>query len=157
MVVEKQGDIFDSWATVIGHGVNTFGIMGSGIAKTVRALYPDVYATYHDKCVNEGFAGGIAQLLTVQNFEKRTAGDMRIIANISSQIQPGANAELGLLRDGLIDTLNQMTELGLRSLALPRIGAGIGGLQWDDVLETIKEVSLDFPDIIIEVWEFVQK
>jgi len=40
------------------------------------------------------------------------------------------------------------------TVALPRIGAGVGGLHWDEVLHTIKEAAKLHPGIDVEVWEF---
>lgn len=150
-VVDKNGDIFETEAQVIGHGVNIRGLMGAGIAKTVRHLYPSVFREYRDACENETLEGGECLLVKAEEWD---GDEPRYIANISSQINPGANASLDLLRKGLEDTFQQLDYASLTSLALPRIGAGIGGLVWEDALEVIKEVSENYPEIEVEVWTY---
>ena len=57
-VVLKQGDIFTSTSQVIGHGVSTQGVMGSGIARTVRITYPSVFRAYREACEDGRLYGG---------------------------------------------------------------------------------------------------
>lgn len=49
-LIHKTGDMFQTEQPAVIHGVNIAGIMGSGIAKTVRQLYPDVYEGYRSIC-----------------------------------------------------------------------------------------------------------
>lgn len=142
-VVYKTGNLFSSDAQVFGHGVNTVGVMGAGIAKTFKEMFPKNYRAYQKAC-SEGFSPGGSLLV-------QEGG--RYIANISSQDLPGPNADLRWLKNGLLSTLLTMNTLGLNSVALPRIGAGIGGLDYHDVKSTIEEVSEEFPEITVEVWE----
>lgn len=145
-VIEKRGDLFSSTAGVIGHGVNTQGYMGAGIAKSFRELYPKNYQVYKDACLKGRLNPGEALV---------TNTDGRFIANIASQEFPGANASLSLLHDGLTAALMTVQILGGEvdnSLAIPRIGAGIGGLIWEDALVVIEEVSKEFPKVTIEIW-----
>ena len=86
--------------------------------------------------------------------DEHNGDDPRLIANIAAQVLPGAEAKLHLLAEGLDNMFLQMEELGLNTVALPRIGAGVGGLHWDEVLHTIKEAAKLHPGIEVEVWEF---
>ena len=45
-IVFKNGDMFSSTANILCHQVNCMGRMGSGIAKTVREKFPNVYEAY---------------------------------------------------------------------------------------------------------------
>lgn len=150
-VVHFEGNIFDSEAPVIGHGVNLQGAMDSGIAAQVKELYPSVYESYKQVCEFDSLAAGTSLVLQVTEEESDTP---RWIANIASQVQPGANADLKLLEDGLYDTIEQMRDMGLFHLALPRIGAGIGGLDWDLVLDAIESEAEVNPDFTVEVWTY---
>ena len=49
-VTIMQGDIFTTQAQVIGHGVNTQGLMGNGVARTIRIMYPSVFKAYQQAC-----------------------------------------------------------------------------------------------------------
>lgn len=149
-VVELTGDIFDSEAAVIGHGVNLQGVMGAGIAATVKELFPTVYEGYKQTCDFGGLVAGSALILPVGEDQESP----KFIANIASQIKTGANADLKLIEAGLYDTIEQMRDLGENHLALPRIGSGIGGLDWNDVLDVINSEAEVNPDFTIEVWTY---
>lgn len=150
-VIHKNGNIFDTEMPVIGHGVNLDGVMGSGIAAKVAVLYPTVEESYRQVCEFGGLNAGSALILKVADEEFE--GD-RWIANISSQVEQGRNAKLPLLEAGLYETIEQMREMGLKGLALPKIGAGIGGLEWADVLDAIESEAEVNPDFTVEVWTF---
>lgn len=139
------GDLFSSSVEVIGHGVNTQGIMGAGVAKAVRSKYPKVYEIYKLRC-------NMKQLVPGDHLTIYDGFSGVWVANIASQEYLGADAKLELLESGLTNLLDFMEDSGLETLALPRIGAGIGGLEWNDVKELIENISKKYEDIIIEVW-----
>ena len=146
-IVDRKGNIFDSEASAIGHGVNTYGVMGAGIAKQVRERFPYVYSVYRSSCDSGNFLPGMT--IPVQDPETGVW-----ILNLASQERPGADARLEWLEEALSETLRQISNMGWTSLALPQIGAGIGGLEWDDVRAMIVELSGEYPEITIELWEF---
>lgn len=149
MIEYHNGDILNSHATVIGHGVNLKGAMGAGIAKQIKQNYPNVYLQYRQACrTNELIPGGCL-LVQTQN------SPPRYIANIASQIELGANAKIEYLFVGLQQAYEQMIALNLTSLALPQIGAGIGGLDWDNqVHPTIRTLAKSYPSIQTEIWTY---
>ena len=57
-VTIMQGDIFTTQAQVIGHGVNTQGLMGNGIAHTIHIMYPSVFKAYQQVCDDGTLYGG---------------------------------------------------------------------------------------------------
>lgn len=150
-VTIMQGDIFATQAQVIGHGVNTQGLMGNGIARSIRIMYPSVFKAYQQACDDGTLYGGQCLIAMA---DEHNGDDPRLIANIAAQVLPGAEAKLHLLAEGLDNMFLQMEQLGLNTVALPRIGAGVGGLHWDEVLYTIKEAAKLHPGIDVEVWEF---
>lgn len=149
-VVLKQGDIFTSTSQVIGHGVSTQGVMGSGIARTVRITYPSVFRAYREACEDGRLYGGQCLLVVA---DEHKDDEVRVIANIASQVCPGPYAKLHLLAEGLDNMFLQMEQLGLCSVSLPRIGTNTGGLNWDEVWYTIRETAKMHPEIDVEVWE----
>lgn len=157
MITHKTGNIFTSSAKVIGHGCNTLGSMGAGIAKTVQDKYPSIYQEYHKYCTEMDNIIGTCLLL--QDEETGI-----YIANMFSQIKPGRDAKYTYLYHSLRDTLRQMNELQLNTLALPQIGAGIGGLDWESVQLVIEKVHEENQDttntdfninnLEIELWTY---
>lgn len=149
MYSEHIGDIFTSTADAIGHGVNCHGLMAAGIAKAVRAKMPDrFYADYNTLC----------QLYDMQGEFNISVNDETglTIVNLYTQVFPGPNAEYRLLVSSMArfimenDSVLNDQDNYFESIALPRIGCGIGGLDWN----IVKPILQGFSKFIdIEVWE----
>ncbi|MBC9707541.1 MAG: macro domain-containing protein [Enterococcus sp.] len=147
MITYKEGDIFTTDMPAIGHGVNCKGVMGSGIAVTVRKLYPDVYKAYAQYCRTPGLNGGDV-------FIMKSEVDGKYIFNMASQVKMGKNATYDLLEASLWAAFDGLEELELSGLALPQIGCGIGGLEWAKARPMIEEVAASYPLIDVELWTF---
>lgn len=148
MIKHIDGNIFDTELAVIGHGVNCRGKMGAGIAKTVREIYPVTYLVYNKACNTIGLEGG--DMLPVLN------PDGRWILNMASQYKEGRNADLEFLEDSLASSFVWCEENGFDAFALPEIGCGIGGLDWDtEVLPLMEEYAEKHPDVTLELWHYV--
>lgn len=81
-----HGDLFDSEAAALGHGVNVDGLMGAGIAATFARTFPRLLLEYRAACRSEALqAGGM--------FPWR-APDGRWVYNLASQDRPGRRARL---------------------------------------------------------------
>lgn len=149
MYSEHVGDIFTSTADAIGHGVNSRGVMGAGIAKAVRAKMPDRYfGDYKNLCTIYDMSGEF-------NVGVDDETGLTII-NLYTQVMPGANAEYRLLVSSMAkfimenDSVLNDQDNYFESIALPRIGCGIGGLDW----KYVKPILQGFSEFIdIEVWE----
>lgn len=146
MFIEKTGDIFTSTQLAIGHGVNCYGVMGSGIACTVRKLFPNVYKEYKEYCKTIGLNGG--EMLPIQ----ATNGPM--ILNLASQYHPGKNATYEFLIESVERAFIFCEENRYSGFALPYIAAGIGGLELEKVLEILQQKAKEHPTVDLEVWEF---
>lgn len=141
MTIEHRvGDLFEqSDLKAIAHGVNCQGKMGAGIALRFKLLYPDMFKQYAELCE-------LGVLSLGMNFT--WAGhDGRVIFNLASQYDPGPHASLDAIRTSLWDASWTAVCADIFKIGLPKIGAGIGGLDWVDVEAVIKEVALDFPEI----------
>lgn len=146
MLIHKTGNIFTSEQTAIGHGVNCKGVMGSGIAVTVKKLFPEVYEVYRSYCKKVGLRGG-DMLPVVTNGGK-------IILNLASQEKTGANAHYGFLEESALKAFAYCQANNISGFALPQIGAGIGGLKWEAVLGILTDCSEKFPGVDLEVWTY---
>lgn len=124
---EVTGNLLNAEEVAIGHGVNTKGLMGAGVAKAIREAYPQISGSYIEWCKTA--RGGDVQLYKVS--------PERIIVNIATQELPGADARYEWLVAGLDKAVEQLQRLGVYKLALPRIGCGIGGLDWNAVKQII--------------------
>lgn len=120
------GDVFAADADAIAHGVNTRGIMGAGIAVHFRNKYPEMHLQYADVCDRYGFAlAGTYFAYTAENGE--------VIYNLFTQTLPGANADYALVERSALAMLLDAERTGVKSIAIPAIGCGIGGLELHNV------------------------
>ncbi len=136
MVEYKTGDLFDPafGFDAVGHGVNCFGKMGAGIAVVFRRDHPVMYEAYKRMCDQRFLLPG--QVMPWYE-------DDIVIYNIASQYRPGADASAKYLAVGLRYVLFHMDHNNIQHLGLPQIGAGIGGLTFQTVSDTIEEVFKD--------------
>lgn len=147
-LIHKTGDIFSTEAHGIGHGVNLHGIMGSGIAVQFRERFADMHKAYQIVCANKQMNPGQAMIWLVK--------DDYFVYNIASQQAPGANARLDWLESGVKAALEHAEEVGIESIALPRIGSGVGGLDQDDVEAVLLRLAEESP-VDIELWTLPPK
>lgn len=141
----KLGDLFQTEADAIGHGTNTHGLMGAGIATVFRKRHPQMYARYKELC---GIFGDDLGGHTYLYFSDYEAESYDYIANIFSQKAPGANAEVELLIDGVKDAFAALwgeQEIERPHIAIPLIGCGIGGLEWAEVHSALKDLTAELP------------
>lgn len=118
MIEYRSGDV--TMFPVFGHGCNTMGVMGAGVAKLVRTRYPKTFKDYARRCADSpGMAPG-----EVHWFDEGGHS----IANLMTQRFTGACAQLPYIRTALTSALRAASQRGFRELAIPWIGCGIGGL-----------------------------
>lgn len=148
MTVEhRKGDIFaQPDVEAVGHGVNCHGVMGSGIAVLFRKRWEAMYQAYRAACQ----AG---ELKLGELFPWRVEGDPQYswVYNLASQYHPGPDASYEGVRSSVTAMLEHMEAHGVASVALPWIGSGIGGLEWERVSAIIEELAGDAPQHVVLV------
>src|SRR6478735_7767242 len=127
-MIERNGSIWETDAKIIGHGVNTQGLMGAGIAVQFKDKFPDNYHFYRDQCT--------AGHLKPGDFAGYLENE-KIIMNFASQRNPGKDARYDWLFNSLFAGAamwsNASEDLKGKYgtvIAIPEIGCGIGGLKW---------------------------
>ena len=110
--------------------VNTVGVMGKGVALQFRQAYPEMYRAYEKACDAKDVQLGQMQVFDLGGL----AGGPRWIINFPTKGHWKAKSRLADIESGLADLTATVEHLGIRSIALPPLGCGNGGLAWDDVL-----------------------
>lgn len=147
-IIHKTGNIFTSYSQAIGHGVNVYGVMGHGIAVQFRNNFPRMYDEYRDLCKTNGLMPGSVFIWSAGTLQ---GGKEGFVYNIASQDAPGANADYGWLLSGVHRALTHADEHQIKSVSLPRIGAGVGGLEWEKVLQVLELVA-SWHTTDLEIW-----
>ena len=141
----EKGDIFALQGIQgYAHGCNCAGAMGKGIALQFKQKYPDMYKEYKKRCIAKQFLLGDVYEFVDGNIH---------IYNLATQRSWKTRAEIEAIKV----SLKRMCELAqvhaVHSIALPKIGAGLGGLNWKDVKDVIESISKSFPNINLYVVE----
>lgn len=139
------GDIFAlSGVDCYAHGCNCAGAMGKGIALQFRYKYPDMYIQYKELCKNGLFQPGDV-------FEYRQNNEC--VFNLATQKDWKTKAIPDAIRNSVRKMLESATAQHINAIAIPKIGAGLGGLIWEDVKRILEEVVLCFPNVDLIVVE----
>jgi O-acetyl-ADP-ribose deacetylase (regulator of RNase III) len=121
----RTGDLFASSARTLVNPVNCVGAMGAGLAAEFRRRFPDLDADYQRRC-----AAG--QLRLGQPYRYRTAAGVQVV-NFPTKGDWRAPSRLADIDQGLAYLAAHATGWQLGSLAVPALGAGLGGLTWEQV------------------------
>lgn len=145
-----QGDLFDPDHDfdALAQGVNTYGIMGAGIAVPFRTKFPKMYEDYQAFCdIYRAVAPGIVHYWPADPYLYEEVGGVvaekeptPAIFNLFSQIAPGPNADYVLLEKAALTMriIAEASDGNIQSVGMPWIGCGIGGLQKHNVLHILK-------------------
>lgn len=145
MIHYVKMDIFESPAQVLVNTVNTVGVMGKGIAKQYKQLYPEMFREYQKFC-EKGLLG-IGKLWIYKT-------DKKWIMNFPTKKHWRNPSRVEYIESGLEKFVKTYQEKGIRSISFPPLGCGNGGLDWDNVVKPLMEKylkGLDDIEIFIHV------
>ncbi len=137
-----SGDLFvNRYNTqAFAHGCNCKGAMGAGIAKGFRERYPEMYEEYRQLCKSRPRQFNLGDSFLWDGQDKPS------VFNLATQEDYWHNrATSEAVGKSLKAMREQADEKGIRSIAMPRIGAGYGGLSWERVQPIIEQVFKDWP------------
>jgi O-acetyl-ADP-ribose deacetylase (regulator of RNase III) len=147
-----SGDLFVNRfeAQAFGHGCNCQGSMGAGIAKQFKELYPDMYEEYRRRCKAEPREFNLGDCFLWQTTDKPW------VFNLGTQEHYWrARASYEAIQSALEKMKQQANEYDIRTIAIPQIGTGYGGLSWNKVRAIIEQVFGDWPGTLIVYEEYV--
>lgn len=148
MITYTTGNLLDAPVEALVNTVNTVGVMGKGIALMFKERYPKNMQAYATACK----AG---EVVTGRMFvtETNELMDARWIINFPTKQHWRAKSQLGWIEAGLQDLKQVILDKHIKSIALPPIGAGNGGLNWLHVKTKIEAILGDLQDVEIQVYE----
>lgn len=145
MLTYVVGDLFQSPAQVLVNTVNTVGVMGKGIAKEFKAIYPDMFKKYQVLCERGQLQAGKLWLY-------RT--DHKWILNFPTKVHWRNPAKPEYIEAGLQKFVSQYGAKGISSISFPMLGCGNGELDWETQVHPLMERYLkDLPiDVYIHLY-----
>lgn len=148
MIKYITGNIFESEADALVNTVNTVGVMGKGLALQFKKTFPSNYKAYYKACKNKEIV--IGKLFTFKDSNLLT-GD-KLIINFPTKESWKKPSEYAFIEKGLADLIKIVQEEKIKSIAIPPLGAGNGGLEWVKVKKIIEQ-KLNHLNIDVFVYE----
>lgn len=146
-----NSNIVDATEPIIAHGCNCSGAFAAGVARAITQKWPKARDEYLKLHKNSGIKLGQIQIVDC---------DEKTIVNMFTQWSYGRSGRRYVDYDALEDcfekTLQWMDENGHEELAMPMVGAGLGGGDWDEICERIIKVNDKYSNIKIIVY-YIEK
>ncbi len=138
-----QGNLLAAPVEALVNTVNTVGIMGRGIALQFKQAYPAMFRNYERAC-----KAGEVKLGKVQVFDLGgLVGGPRWIINFPTKGHWRADSRMTDIEAGLKDLVATIRKLRIRSIAIPPLGCGNGGLDWNEVRPRIEAALGEVPEV----------
>ena len=142
------GNIFESKAEALINTVNTKGVMGKGIALQFKQSFPDMYKEYEHECREGNISIGKMHV-----WKNDTMFGTQYIINFPTKKDWKHPSKIEYIEEGLKDLVRVSKEYKISSIAIPPLGCGNGGLEWDTVKEKIYAALEGINDLNIELYE----
>ncbi len=142
-----QGNLLDATADALVNTVNEVGVMGKGIALQFREAFPESAREYEQAAK----AGKVHVGKVLVSHGAALLGP-RWIIHFPTKKHWRNPSQLSWVRDGLQDLVHVIQREGIRSIAIPPLGCGNGGLAWDDVRPEIERALASLPDVDVTVF-----
>lgn len=148
MISTTQGDLLAADVEALVNTVNCVGVMGRGIALQFKDAFPVNFAVYANAC-----AAGEVKPGKMFVFETGHLTNPRFIINFPTKRHWRGNSRLEDIEAGLIDLRKVIIERNIKSIALPPLGSGLGGLPWPAVRAQIMSALSDLNEVAITLFE----
>ncbi|MGS0601765.1 type II toxin-antitoxin system antitoxin DNA ADP-ribosyl glycohydrolase DarG [Xanthomonas oryzae pv. oryzicola] len=147
MITFTQGNLLESGAEALVNTVNTVGVMGKGIALMFKERFKENFLRYAAACKDNQVRTGKIFVTEVNELD-----GPRWIINFPTKQHWRGDSRIEWITEGLQDLHLFLSENKVKSIAIPPLGAGNGGLDWADVRPLIEEVlaGLDTDILVFE-------
>ncbi|SDF98582.1 O-acetyl-ADP-ribose deacetylase (regulator of RNase III), contains Macro domain [Dyadobacter soli] len=142
------GNLLDSESEALVNTVNTVGVMGKGIALQFKETFPNNFKEYVQACKTGELR--IGSLLVVR--ERIITGE-RVIINFPTKTQWYLKSKYEYIEEGLKELVNVIHSYRIKSIAIPPLGCGNGGLKWERVKDLIQKYLSPIQDVKVTVYE----
>lgn len=148
MIRFAEGNLLDARTEALVNTVNTVGVMGKGIALMFKDAYPANFRAYAAACKAGEIRTG--QMFVTERHD--LVDGPRWIVNFPTKQHWRSPSRIEWVRDGLADLRRFIQDQHVRSIALPPLGSGNGGLDWAEVRLIVEDAlsSLDAEVIVYE-------
>ncbi len=148
MIKYTTGDILNADVEALVNTVNCVGVMGRGVALQFKKAFPLNFKAYEVACERQEVQPGHMFV-----FETGNLMNPRFIINFPTKRHWRGKSRLKDIDSGIVSLLKEIRERNIRSIAIPPLGSGLGGLYWPDVRSRIEEAMSSLTDVDVIVYE----
>ena len=145
MINYIKGNLFTSNSKILVNTVNTVGVMGKGIAADFKKIYPKMFEEYKQLCDTKKFDIGELFLYKTQN---------KWILNFPTKKHWKNPSKIEYIDKGLEKLVARVNELQINDIAMPKLGCGNGGLDWETEVKPIVEKYLKKAPVNVSIYDF---
>src|SRR5689334_12021357 len=125
MIRLERGDILRAKVDALVNTVNTVGVMGRGIALQFAKAFPEMLKAYEAACRRGDIKIGQVTSYDLNRFEQP-----RFVINLPTKQHWRGKSRMDYVELGLVALVGEVKRLGIKSVAVPPLGCGLGGLDW---------------------------
>ncbi|ULA65764.1 MAG: Appr-1-p processing protein [Nitrospira sp.] len=147
MITNATGNLLQADTEALVNTVNCDGFMGKGIALQFKQAWPENFAVYAKACRAKDVRPG--EMLI---WESSRMVNPRYIINFPTKRHWREKSHIEDIQSGLRALVRDVRRLGIRSIAVPPLGCGNGGLNWQDVRPLIESAFAELPGIQVQLF-----
>lgn len=144
----NKDDLLRTPADAIVNTVNCVGVMGKGIALQFKQKWPENFKAYELACKEEKVRIGEMFI-----YDSGGLVQPHFIINFPTKKHWKEKTKIHYIDQGLDDLVKQIIKLGIKSIAIPPLGCGNGGLFWNDVKSLIENAFYELSDVEVQLFE----
>lgn len=148
MIKITHGNILSANTEAIVNTVNCVGVMGRGIALQFKKSWPENFNLYKIACEKKEIQPGKMFI-----FETKQLTNPKFIINFPTKRHWKGASRIEDIDSGLIDLIDNIRQLSIKSIAIPPLGSGLGGLDWPIVRTKIEEAVSQLNDVNVLIYE----
>ena len=151
MISEGKGNLLDANVEALVNTVNTVGVMGKGVALQFKIAFPDMFREYQKACRRHEVQ--IGKMFVYENHPLLDSkSNLKFIINFPTKVHWRDGSQLNYIKEGLKNLSQEIQSRGIKSIALPPLGCGMGGLNWIEVFPLINKTLKQIPDIDVFIY-----
>jgi len=148
MITSKTGDLLAAPVEALVNTVNCVGVMGRGVALQFRNAFPENFRAYKAACDRGELQPGHMFIVELDQLTRP-----RWIVNFPTKRHWRGKSRMEDIESGLVALVHEIRARGIRSIALPPLGSGLGGLNWSEVKPRIVDALHGLNDIEVVLFE----
>ncbi len=148
MIELRQDDILKAKVDVLVNTVNCVGVMGRGIALQFKKAFPEVFKAYESVCKRGELLPGMVLVHDLNRFAQP-----HYVIDLPTKRHWRSKSRIEDIELGLGALVAEVRRLGVKSVAVPPLGCGLGGLEWKDVRPRIERAFQGLPDVQVLLFE----